>query len=70
MKSHCRRRPENAPTDPREIARSHDQVILVDAFDKGYGAAVMAGIRNARGKFIIFADADDSYHFDEIMPLV
>ncbi len=61
---------DNGSTDgSSEIARSY-QVMLVDAVDKGYGAAVMTGIKNARGKFIIFADADDSYHFDEIMPLL
>ena len=61
---------DNGSTDSsREIAIAN-QVILVDAFEKGYGAAVMEGIKNARGKFIIFADADDSYHFDEIMPLL
>jgi glycosyltransferase involved in cell wall biosynthesis len=28
---------------------------------KGYGNALMGGIAAARGKFIIMADADDSY---------
>jgi glycosyltransferase involved in cell wall biosynthesis len=61
---------DNGSTDSsKEIARSN-HVILVDAADKGYGAAVMVGIKNAKGKFIIFADADDSYHFDEIMPIL
>jgi len=61
---------DNGSTDgSKEIARSK-QVILVEARDKGYGAAIMAGIMKATGKYIIIADADDSYHFDEIMPLV
>ncbi len=61
---------DNGSTDSsKEIARSN-HVILVDAVVKGYGAAIMTGIKNAKGKFIIFADADDSYHFDEIMPIL
>ena len=61
---------DNGSTDgSKDIARSK-QVILVEARDKGYGAAIMAGIMKATGKYIIIADADDSYHFDEIMPLV
>jgi glycosyltransferase involved in cell wall biosynthesis len=61
---------DNGSTDSsKEIARSND-VILVDAIDRGYGSAIMVGIKKAKGKFIIFADADDSYHFDEIMPLL
>jgi len=61
---------DNGSTDgSKDIARSK-QVILVEAGDKGYGAAIMAGIMKATGKYIIIADADDSYHFDEIMPLV
>ncbi len=61
---------DNGSTDnSKEIAKSHHAVV-VDAKDKGYGSALMAGIKFAKGKYIIFADADDSYHFDEIMPLL
>ncbi|MGN6133679.1 MAG: glycosyltransferase family 2 protein [Aureliella sp.] len=37
------------------------RVIHVD--ERGYGAALMAGIAAARGKFIVMGDADDSYDF-------
>jgi len=37
--------------------------------DKGYGSALMNGISHAKGKYIIMADADDSYDFLEIYPL-
>jgi len=61
---------DNGSTDKsRDIARSMN-VVLVDAIVKGYGAAIMAGAKAAKGKYIIIADADDSYHFDEIMPLL
>lgn len=36
---------------------------VVHASERGYGAALMAGIAAARGKYIIMGDADDSYDF-------
>ena len=33
---------------------------------RGYGSALKAGIRAARGAFIIMGDADDSYDFGEV----
>ena len=44
------------------------RVVAVEA--KGYGSALMGGITGARGKFIIMGDADDSYDFSDLMPLV
>ena len=32
---------------------------------KGYGSAVINGIKNSRGKYILIAD-DDSYDFNEL----
>lgn len=37
---------------------------------KGYGSALMYGINNACGKYIIMGDADESYDFLELMPFV
>lgn len=33
---------------------------------KGYGSALLGGLRAARGKFVIMADADDSYDFSQL----
>lgn len=33
---------------------------------RGYGAALMAGIADARGRFVIMGDADDSYDFSRL----
>lgn len=44
------------------------RVIYVSA--KGYGSALMAGIRAAAGPLIIMGDADDSYDFSELPKLV
>jgi len=37
---------------------------------KGYGSALMGGIAVAKGKYIIMADADDSYDFYDLMPIL
>jgi len=37
---------------------------------QGYGNALMGGISAAQGRFVIMADADDSYNFSELGPLV
>ncbi len=39
---------------------------VVPVADRGYGNALMGGIRAARGKFIIMGDADGSYDFQAI----
>ncbi len=48
-----------------EVARQFGAVV-VHVSRKGYGSALMAGIHEARGKFIIMGDADDSYDFSQI----
>jgi glycosyltransferase involved in cell wall biosynthesis len=37
---------------------------------RGYGNALMSGIRSARGRYIIMGDADDSYDFGDIRKFV
>lgn len=39
---------------------------VVRAAQKGYGAALIAGINAARGKYVVMADSDDSYDFAHI----
>lgn len=43
---------------------------LVSVKEKGYGAALMGGIAEVRGKYVIMGDADDSYNFAEIIPFL
>ncbi len=38
---------------------------LVRVAERGYGAALMGGIAAARGRYVLMADADDSYDFLE-----
>lgn len=34
--------------------------------EKGYGAALRAGIESARGRYVVMGDADDSYEFEDV----
>src|SRR5262249_11173945 len=54
---------DNGSTDgSREIAEA-EGARVVEVADKGYGSALMGGIRAARGTYVIMGDADDSYDF-------
>lgn len=48
-----------------EIAESLGARVIY-AQERGYGAALMAGIEAARGKYIVMGDADDSYDFTTV----
>jgi glycosyltransferase involved in cell wall biosynthesis len=43
---------------------------VIAAPEKGYGAALMAGVRAARGRYVIMGDADDSYDFERLDGMV
>ena len=43
---------------------------VIPVKERGYGAALLAGIHHATGTFVIMADADDSYDFSAIFPFV
>jgi len=45
-------------------------VRLVPVKEKGYGSALIGGIRAAAGEWIIMGDADDSYDFSDISGFV
>jgi len=49
----------------RELARSAGARV-VEAPQRGYGAALAAGIAAARGRYVIMGDADDSYDFSRL----
>jgi len=61
---------DNGSTDgSQEIAESHGaRVVRVE--QRGYGAALHAGITASRGRFIVMGDADDSYDFSEVPQFV
>ena len=56
---------DNGSTDgSREIAAQHG-ARLVSVTERGYGAALLAGIEAARGTYVVMGDADLSYDFAE-----
>ncbi len=57
---------DNGSTDGSDGLAEQMGARLVRVPEKGYGSALMGGIAAARGKYVIMADADDSYDFLEI----
>jgi len=43
---------------------------VIDVPEKGYGAALIAGIAGAQGRFVIMGDSDDSYDFSALDPFI
>ena len=57
---------DNGSTDGSQaIARAHGARV-VDVAERGYGSALMAGIRAAGGTYVIMGDSDDSYDFSAL----
>ena len=57
---------DNGSTDQSvEIAIAHGARV-VNATRKGYGNAIICGMRASKGKFLIMGDADGSYDFNDI----
>lgn len=61
---------DNGSTDGSvDLAIEHGaRVIHVQR--RGYGAALIEGISNSAGQFVIMADADDSYDFYNLLPFL
>lgn len=61
---------DNGSTDgSQDIARA-EGARVVDVPIRGYGAALTAGIADAKGEFVIMGDADDSYNLSDLGPFV
>jgi glycosyltransferase involved in cell wall biosynthesis len=59
---------DNGSTDNSKEIALRNGARLVEVKTKGYGAALHSGFKFARGKFVIMADADDSYALDRLEP--
>ena len=57
---------DNGSTDGSQALAEAAGARVVGVLDKGYGAALMGGIKAARGRFVIMGDADDSYDFERL----
>jgi len=61
---------DNGSTDGSQDIARRCGARVVDVERKGYGSALLGGIAAARGRYVIMADADDSYDFSALMPFV
>ncbi|GLW62035.1 dolichol-P-glucose synthetase [Actinomadura rubrobrunea] len=61
---------DNGSTDGSQQLAREAGARVVPVIDKGYGNALMGGIRAARGKYVAMGDADDSYDFTTLMPFL
>src|SRR5258708_3468392 len=57
---------DNGSTDGSRRLAETAGARVVEVESKGYGAALIGGIDAARGRFVIMADADDSYDFTNL----
>jgi len=57
---------DNGSTDGSQQIATDEGALVVPVPVRGYGAALMAGIEAARGKYVLMADADASYDFGQL----
>lgn len=61
---------DNGSTDDSIMIANSLGVRLISVKEKGYGNVLRSGIVNARGKYVIMADSDNSYDFNYLLPFV
>ncbi|MGY1858408.1 glycosyltransferase family 2 protein [Modestobacter sp. SYSU DS0290] len=57
---------DNGSTDGSQAIAEAEGARVVPVAEKGYGNALMGGIRGARGRYVVMGDADDSYDFSDL----
>lgn len=57
---------DNGSTDGSQALARDAGARVIDVPVRGYGAALMAGIAAARGRFVVMGDADQSYDFSAL----
>jgi len=61
---------DNGSTDGSAALAAAAGARVVTVPQRGYGSALMGGIVAARGRYVIMADADDSYDLTALMPFL
>src|SRR5258708_7220585 len=61
---------DNGSSDGSQLIARELGARVVDVERKGYGSALIGGINAAHGRFIVMGDADASYDFAAIAPLI
>src|SRR5271166_4438091 len=57
---------DNGSTDGSQAIAESLGARVVPIASRGYGSALIGGIRAARGRFVIMGDSDDSYDFSRL----
>lgn len=57
---------DNGSTDNSVAIAKKNKARVCESTEKGYGNALINGIKNAKGDYIIMGDADMSYDFDDL----
>lgn len=61
---------DNGSTDASRDIAQQCGARVIEVPERGYGAALIAGIEGAKGDIVIMADADDSYDWANIEPFI
>ncbi len=61
---------DNGSSDGSQVLAEKAGARVVDVPQRGYGSALIAGIRAARGRYVIMGDSDDSYDFSRLEPFI
>jgi glycosyltransferase involved in cell wall biosynthesis len=61
---------DNGSTDGSPAIAAAAGARVVPVIERGYGRALLGGIRAARGTYVIMGDSDDSYDFETLEPFL
>ncbi len=61
---------DNGSTDGSQQIAVDNGARVVNAPERGYGAALLHGVQEAQGKYIIMGDSDGSYDFGHLDPFI
>ncbi len=61
---------DNGSTDLSRNIATDNGARVIEVLEKGYGETLLEGIKNSKGKYVIFADSDDSYDFSNLSPFI
>jgi len=61
---------DNGSTDGSQAIAVAGGARVIDVKVRGYGSALLAGIRSARGRYVVMGDSDDSYDFNALEPFL
>lgn len=61
---------DNGSTDGSQSIAQDLGCHVINVSERGYGEALLGGMKNAKGEFVVMADADGSYHFQDSIQMI